>query len=614
MCGISGFFSSSPLSKALLERMTSKLSHRGPDAEGYFFDELAGLGHRRLSIIDLSESANQPMVSANGRFVIVFNGEIYNFREIAGSLDVKLRTGSDTEVLIEAFSRWGTGFVHKLKGMFALAIYDIQEKELFLFRDRLGIKPLYYLLDDRGLLFASELKAIRNVAGPLETDPLAVYGYLHLGYIPAPMTVYSSVYKLEPGHYIKMSRDGFKKEAYWEATQQINDKVLSGIDNATVKLNDLLLQSVREHLISDVPVGTLLSGGIDSGLITALAMELSGNISTFSVGFAEESHNEARHAKAVAGFLGTNHHELIVTHKDAMELIPRLTDVFDEPYSDSSAIPVMLVSAFARKHVKVVLSGDGGDELFMGYGAYKWAERLNNPFLKLFRRQIAFVLSQGNDRYKRAAGLFRFGNGRSLKSHIFSQEQYLFSEEELMSLLPGIKDGGLVSFEADVKARKLTAMEEQALFDLRYYLPDDLLTKIDRASMYHSLEARVPYLDHHVVEFALNLSPGLKYRNGIQKYLLKEVLYRYVPSKLFDRPKQGFAIPLGTWLKGELDYLINDYLSEDLIRKHNTVRYEEVDRIKSRFMKGEDHLYNRLWTLIQLHKWMEERISDGAPH
>jgi asparagine synthase (glutamine-hydrolysing) len=617
MCGIAGFFSSKQLySKLDLENMTGCLKHRGPDAEGFYMDNLVGLGHRRLSILDLSINGNQPMFSHSKRYVMVYNGEIYNYAEIANELKLlkgesKLNfiSSSDSEVILEAFAHWGTDFVEKLNGMFAIAIYDTQEKELFLFRDRIGIKPLYYYLDNNDLVFSSELKSILTIPKiPRQLNKESIAQFFHLGFIPAPNSIYHSIYKLEAGSFIKISEKGIDHQKYWSVKSCIQKDVIDNEKKAIVLLSDLTMSSVQYQLKSDVPFGVFLSGGIDSSLVTAQASNLSNvKVNTFSIGFDENRYNESDYAKAIAKYLGTNHHEFIVRYSDAINLIDDLFDVYSEPFADSSAIPTMLVSKLAKQYVTVTLSGEGGDELFFGYGSYKWANRLDNIFLRTARQPISKLLHSFSNKYKRASKLFEFSSNQNLNSHIFSQEQYLFSSAEVKNLLEEpYKDytSAIYSAAALSDKRKLRPNEKQALFDIEYYLPDDLLTKVDRASMRFSLETRVPYLDHRIVEFALNLSPDLKYRKGVTKYLLKEILFQYVPESYFNRPKQGFAIPLEKWLKNELSFLIHDYLNEKVIQQFGIVKYEEVKKILFLFNNGHDYLYNRIWLIIVLHKWL----------
>lgn len=617
MCGITGYFSlAQRFSKTDLEHMTLCLKHRGPDADGIFTNEFVGLGHRRLSILDLSVNGNQPMFSHSKRYVMVYNGEVYNYAEIANELKllkgenkINFVSSSDSEVILEAFAHWGPNFVEKLNGMFAIAIYDIEQKELYIFRDRIGIKPLYYYLNGSDLAFASELKALLEIKHiPLEINKEAVAQFLHLGFIPAPNSIYNSIFKLEAGSFIKITKNGVDHQKYWSVKSAIHKEVVENEKKALVLLSDLTMSSVQYQLKSDVPFGVFLSGGIDSSLVTAQASNLSNvKVNTFSIGFDENRYNESDYAKAIAKYLGTNHHEFIVRYSDAINMIEEIFEAYSEPFADSSSIPTMLVSKLAKQYVTVTLSGEGGDELFLGYGAYKWATRMDNFFLKSARKPISKILSKFSNKYKRASKLFEFSAGDNLNSHIFSQEQYLFSSQEVQQMLEkpySEYNCDIYSSAALSDKRDLQANEKQALFDIEYYLPDDLLTKVDRASMRYSLETRVPYLDHRIVEFALNLSPDLKYRNGVTKYLLKEILFQYVPENYFNRPKQGFAIPLEKWLKNELSFLIHDYLNEKVVKHMGVVKYDEVKKIIELFNNGHDYLYNRIWLLIVLHKWL----------
>jgi asparagine synthase (glutamine-hydrolysing) len=604
MCGIAGYYdfnaSSNP---GILEEMTGVLHHRGPDANGYFSEEKVGLGHQRLKIIDLSDAANQPMTSRNGQFVIVFNGEVYNYTEIANDLQIPLKTNSDTEVVLEAFALEGIACLNRFNGMFAFAVYDKKEKNLTLARDRIGIKPLFYFKDNEQLLFASELKAIKKAKPGLQINEGVIASFLHYGYIPEPYTIYENVLKFPAGHYMECRDGKTGLKQWWSATEKINNTVLSNQQSAKTQLNVLLQKSVKYRLMSDVPFGTFLSGGIDSSLITAIAQSVSDKpIKTFSIGFREAKYDESVYAKSVSDYLKTDHHPFVVTYRDAIDLMEGFFHAYDEPFADSSGIPTMLVSKLARQHVTMTLSGDGGDELFFGYGAYHWAKRLQSPFLNLFRKPLSFGLGMMSDRYKRIGKLIDFPSGERLPGHIFSQEQYYFSEAEINTLMTNpekVFRPGKVYLN-----RTLTAVEEQALFDLQYYLKDDLLVKVDRASMHYSLETRVPLLDHNIVEFALNLSPELKIRNGESKYLLKQVLYDYVPAKYFDRPKWGFSIPLNRWLKNELRHWLEDYTSKQVIEQHGLVRYDEVAGLKKKYLQGQDHLYNRLWLIVVLHKFL----------
>ena len=632
MCGICGFYSSSGVfSENDLRKMTSSLAHRGPDADGVFQEGSVGLGHRRLSVIDLSQAANQPMVSHNERFVIVYNGEVYNFKEIEKEFRIqtlpalptgqaggrqdsefRMKTSSDTEVILEAFTFWGVDFVHKLNGMFAIAIYDKAENSLFIFRDRVGIKPLYYYWDGQNFAFASELKALKQsgfIRKNISANPVAINEYLHLGYVPEPHSIYQNIYKFPSGSFAKINKDGLEIKSFWTIEDKIKPHSLNNEQEAFCQLKELLVSSVKYRMISDVPFGTFLSGGIDSSLVTAIAQSLSAEpVKTFNIRFAESAFDESPYARAIAAYLGTNHHEYTVTEKDAIELIPVILDIYDEPYADSSAIPTLLVSKMARQNVTMTLSGDGGDELFMGYGAYNWAQRLKNPFVKALRKPAHLLLSNMSNKYRRVSTFFDYENEVSLKSHIFSQEQYLFSRKEVRSLLiPDFYREILLKESYTNLPRKLNPAELQSLFDLNYYLKDDLLVKVDRASMHYSLETRVPLLDYRIVEFAYNLSPDIKYRNGISKYLLKKVLYNYIPSAYFDRPKWGFSIPLKKWLKSDLSFLIDEYLSAKAVNETGFLHAEKVASLIKQFrVDNKNYLFQRLWELIILQNFFQK--------
>jgi len=442
--------------------------------------------------------------------------------------------------------------------------------------------------------------------------------YLHLGYIPAPYSIYENCYKLEAGYYLKISKTNFEKKQYWSIASSISNKIITNEKQALVVISDLLASSVQYQLKSDVPYGVFLSGGIDSSLVAANASKLSGTkINTFSIGFENETFNESVYAKQIATFLGTNHHEFTVTVNDAVEALDDYMDAYGEPFADSSGIPTLLVSKLAKKYVTVALSGEGGDELFHGYGAYNWAKRLDNSFIKHSKSVIAKLLrASSSSRNKRAAEMFSVSDQDAIHSHIFSQEQYFFSSDEIKSFLknkylsPVLLSELLkytdTTFSNSIleinEKRNLSAQEKQALYDLQFYLPDDLLVKVDRASMHYSLETRVPYLDHRLVEEAINVSVGLK-NNPMPKYILKEILYQHIPKKYFDRPKQGFSIPLKHWLHNEMRFLIDDYLNETIIIKVDVVEYVYVQQLLQRFKNGEDYLFQRIWVLINLHQW-----------
>ena len=614
MCGINGIIGLDVLDgKASMQSMNSYLSHRGPDASGIFSHEKTHLGHTRLSILDLSNNANQPLYSEDKNYAIVYNGEVYNFEELKEKHQITCSTTSDTEVLLKLFILKGTQMFTDLNGMFSIAIHNKKEKSTVIARDRIGIKPLFIYQDKEGIAFSSELNALKGIPeikNKLNLNKKSITSFLHLGYIPAPNSIYEEITKFPSGCFATYHNGKLNTQQYWSPESKIKKEILSNENQAIDELDKLLNDSINIRLKADVPFGTFLSGGIDSSIVTAIAQAQSEEkINSFSIGFKEKSHNEAVYAKEIANKIGTNHHEFIVDQKQALELIPDMFSKYGEPYADSSAIPMMLVSKLARSEVKMTLSGDGGDELFHGYGFYNWAKRLNNPLVSALKKPISMALSLGDDRMKRASEMFKFSSSSSsnnVKSHVFSQEQYYFSENEIKELVVNPQFDLIKEINQELNVdRKLTAVEKQSLFDIKYYLQDELLVKVDIASMSKSLEDRVPLLDHRIIEFALNLDPVLKIKNGEQKYILKQVLYKYMPPSLFDRPKQGFSIPLSNWLKNDLKHLIIDFANENIINKHGIVKWNNVKEILTRFESGENYLYTRIWAIIVLHNWLE---------
>jgi asparagine synthase (glutamine-hydrolysing) len=611
MCGIAGIFSATTPTRNDIELMTDSIKHRGPDAHGYFLDDHIALGHRRLSIIDLDSRSNQPFFSKDGRYAMVYNGEIYNYKKIADVLvqsGISLRTTSDTEVIIEGFALWGAGVLQKMNGMFALAIYDQLEKKIFLCRDRVGKKPLFYYIKDDVLLFGSELKAILShplIAAKIEIDSSTISTFLQIGYIPQPKTFYRNIYKFPAGHYAFVSSD-FKISIlpYWNISHYISTSRNITESQAFSSLKEIVNDAVASRLVADVPVGIFLSGGIDSSLVTAVASQ-SAKLKTFSIGFKEGKFDESQYAHQVAKHVGSDHLAYMLSESDAVEMVGKYLDHFDEPFADTSSIPTMLVSQLARKDVTVALTGDGGDELFLGYGSYTWANRLSSPWWSILRPVFREVLqSIPSSRFKRVSYLFDKVKPDKRRLHIFSQEQYFFSEKEVSQKLfvnPLMyKDWKYDDFRY---LAILSEAERQALFDFQLYLRDDLLVKVDRASMYYGLECRSPLLDHRLVEFSVNLPEAFKKRRGVTKYLMKKMLFEMVPEKYFDRPKWGFGVPLAQWMKTDLNYLFN-YLDEENLVKSGVFNPVVVDDLKKRFFAGETYLYNRLWALIIVQKFL----------
>ncbi|MEP7106625.1 MAG: asparagine synthase (glutamine-hydrolyzing) [Ferruginibacter sp.] len=625
MCGIAGYVShNNTITEQQLKQASRLMEHRGPDAAGFYFseDRTVGLAHRRLSILDLSASANQPMYSEDGRYCIVFNGEVYNFKELKKQLADKgasLKTKADTEVILELFAEQGPSCFARMNGMFAFAIFDIKERVLTLCRDHVGIKPLFIYRDDSTFIFASELKVIKSVIGSgLTINKEAIPYFLHFGFIPQPFTIYNNTTKFPSAHYVQLpvgkdlfDHGTFEYIPFWKLENVIDPVPITDEPFAKKQLNELLFDSIQKQMISDVPIGTFLSGGVDSSLVTAIAANISGSgkIKTFSIAIDDGKFNESKYASKVANHLQTDHHEFKVKEKEVIELVDKLIPAFDEPFGDSSAFPTMMVSRLASEYVTVALSGDGGDELFHGYGMYQWAKRLSTPYWQLIKGPLYTVSRLFDSKYQRIGNMFGYTDKKNRISHIFSQEQYYFREQELVNLLVNNKFDFSEINRLPVTARNLGETERQAFWDFNHYLKDDLLVKIDRASMQYSLEDRVPLLDYRLVEFAFNLGEKLKTKNGSMKYLLKQVLFDYVPREIFERPKQGFSIPLGKWLKTDLRYLLDHYTSEEVINKYCVLNFSIVNDIKQRYIQGTAYLFNRLWLIIVLHWWLEDNAS-----
>lgn len=619
MCGIAGLITdTNRIDREVIVSMTGRLRHRGPDADGVFLnpDSTVALGHTRLSIIDVSTAANQPFVSPDGRYVIIFNGEIYNYKALALELksanpETHFRTHSDTEVILLAYIQWGYDTCEKLDGMFAFAIYDLDKDEVLLCRDRSGKKPLFYFAEPGLFAFASEIKSLRQhpvVRRQRDVNYDAIYTFLHLGYIPEPETSYSSITKFPAGHF-GLVRKGVPMTLSQYVREPADDVAPRrwGIEDARKELSSALMQAVTKRLMSDVPLGAFLSGGTDSSLVVAMAARDNpkASLKTFSIGFRESKFDETAYARKVASILKTDHAEHILHEEDAVAMLEETIRHFDEPFADTSAIPTMLVSKLARTKVSVALTGDGGDELFLGYGSYDWANRLKRPWLLPFQGILSSALKTfGDSRLKRVGFLLERVRASEKRSHIFSQEQYFFTRSEINSMaLKGVPRFTSLDY-ADPDRRGLTEAEKQALFDLEYYLRDDLLVKVDRASMFYGLECRCPFLDPEVISLAHNLPYQMKKKGGERKWILKQILTDYLPPELVYRPKWGFSIPLGRWMKNELAYLIDFYLTESMVRDIGLVDYGYVKRLKNLFSNGDDFLYNRLWVLIVAHKWI----------
>lgn len=622
MCGIAGFIATGAQrpGKELLWKMGGVMVPRGPDASGVWLspDGRVGLSHRRLSILDLTETGSQPMEGSGGLSVISYNGEVFNYRELRKELESKghrFRGDSDTEVVLAACREWGVGgAVARFIGMFAFALWDSQAGSLFLVRDRLGIKPLFLARAPGLVLFASTLKPL--LACPSfsrEVDRDALQYYLEFQYVPAPHSIFRSARKVLPGHIVEIAPDGTESDrTYWDLADHWGktDGRPRTEEEYLDELTSLLSSSVRYRLISDVPLGAFLSGGIDSSLTVALMQQASSMpVKTFSIGFLEKGYDESGYAKAVAKHLGTDHHEKMCTPADALALVRRIPDAYDEPFGDSSAIPTMLVSEFTRRHVTVSLSGDGGDELFCGYPRYDWVRqgRVAQWIPALLRRPLCMLLSRiPVHKVQRAAESILYDDPAQMYFHTVG----IFERRRLAGILPEVADDSHLSYFRTFRDGRWGGIVERAMAtDIRTYLPDDILAKVDRASMAFSLEARVPLLDHRVVEFAARLPMKYKVRGGETKYLLRKVLHRLVPRELLDRPKMGFGIPVNRWLRNELKPLLDEYLGEERIRREGFLLPGGVSRVVEEHLSGrQDHQY-RLWVLLMFALWRERYLS-----
>jgi len=618
VCGIAGFLSTGPArpGEGVLRAMGDALAHRGPDASGTHLspDGRVGLSHRRLSILDLSPAGAQPMFSADGLFVLSFNGEVYNFRELREELTGRghtFRGGSDTEVMLAAIREWGVdAAVRRFIGMFAFALWDSGTRKLYLVRDRLGIKPLYLARLPGILLFASELKALLAYPDfPRVVDRAALQYFLEFQYVPGPHAIYRGVEKVLPGRIIEIDGDGkITDRAYWDLFDHWGkaegDTRTEG--ECEEELSALLDSSIRYRMISDVPLGAFLSGGIDSSLVVALMQKpASGPVKTFSIGFRESGYDESPHARAVAAHLGTDHHEKICTPREAQALVRRIPDACDEPFADSSAIPTMLVSEFTRGHVTVSLSGDGGDELFCGYPRYAWIRQGNvvRGIPGFLRRPLCSLLSRVPiHKVQRGAESILYDDPAEMYFHTVG----IFERRRLGEILPEVVDDAHLPYFRTFRDPRCGGIVERAMAtDIRTYLVDDILTKVDRASMAYSLEARVPLLDHRIVEFAARLPMEHKVHGGGTKHLLRKILYRHVPREQIDRPKMGFGIPVNRWLRNELRPLLAEYLNQERVRREGFLRPEGVARVVREHLSGRrDHQY-RLWALLVFAMWVE---------
>lgn len=651
MCGIAGYidFQANATSSELTEiatAMADRLYHRGPDDHGVWVDGHNGvaLSFRRLKIIDVSNGGYQPMVSRSDRYVLVYNGEIYNYRDLRRELievGIQFRSTSDTEVLLEAIVHWGLKeALHRCNGMFALALWDRKEKILHLARDRMGKKPLYYARMGNYFVFASEIKAL--CAHPTfrkEIDRNVLTLYLRYCYVPEPFSIFKNTFKLQPGSLLAVSNKENNQivthDLYWDSASVVltalRQPFIASEMQAKTKLHDILLDAVRLRMISDVPVGAFLSGGIDSSTVVALMQTLSDYpVKTFTIGFHEQDYNEAGNAADIAKHLGTDHTQLYVTPKEAMDVIPQLPRLYDEPFSDVSQIPTFLVSQLARQHVTVALSGDGGDELFAGYNRHRWVPlfwsyfgclplAIKRPILKLLTgltpqrwnqciKILAIVVPKFMKQPNPGDKLHKLAR---MLQHDCPEKMYLdlvSSWKEPQSVVLNSSEPNLL----DPQLHFPDLTHKMMYFDMVRYLPGDVLTKVDRASMGVSLEARTPLLDYRVVEFAWRLPLNVKIKNNHGKYLLKQILQRYVPKKLMNRPKMGFGVPIGQWLRGPLRNWAENLINSNHLHEEGFFDVSFIQKKWQDHLSGHRNWQYELWNILMFQAWLDDFYKSNS--
>ena len=635
MCGISGFIDyKKTTSREVLEQMNRTLAHRGPDGEGYAMyetdDATIGLGHRRLSIIDLSEGGRQPKTFGN--LHLTFNGEIYNYAEIKTELETKghqFNSHSDSEVILHAYAQWGSESLQKFIGMFAFVIYDETAQKLFACRDRAGVKPFFYYYKDGLFLFGSELKALmKHPAFEKSINKDAVAAFLEFGYVPTPHCIFNDAHKLNPGHFLifDIPKRELQTTQYWNLYDAYNKPTLNiSLPDAIEETEKILTSAFQYRMVSDVPVGVFLSGGYDSTCVTAILQKNNTEkIKTFTIGVPDVGLNEAPFAKEIAKHLGTDHTEYYCTQKEALEIVPQLPFFYDEPFADSSAIPTTLVSKIAREKVTVALSADAGDEIFAGYNRYDLMEKYGNRIKKIpafARNAVAAVMNviPANkipvlnkkylfaSRYEKAKNLLQNPSASNLLMSMTSQ----MSEKDINALIiEPVKKiiSGLDSKE--LKEEHYSVLKYMMAIDYKTYLLDDILQKVDRAGMSVSLEGREPFLDHRVIEWAAQLPMNYKYNKGEKKYILKQIVHKYIPQSMMDRPKMGFGIPIANWLSNDLKQFVDQYFDAEYIHEQNIFNNEEIQRIKNSFYSGRIERAEKIWYLLMFQMWYDRWINN----
>ncbi len=636
MCGISGFVDfNKKTGRDTLEKMNRIMAHRGPDGEGYglYNNDTAviGLGHRRLSIIDLSEGGSQPQ-TFNGLH-ITFNGEIYNYAEIKKTLEEKghqFHSHSDTEVILHAYAEWGSAALQQFIGMFGFAIYDENNQKLFACRDRAGVKPFFYFWKDGLFLFGSELKAImQHPDFKKEININAAAAYMQLGYVPTPHCIFNDTHKLKPGHFLELDvkKRAVHTQQYWNVYDAYNKPELKiSLPDAIEETEKLLTNAFQYRMVSDVPVGVFLSGGYDSSCVTALLQKNNTEkIKTFTIGVPDAGLNEAPYAKDIAAHLGTDHTEYYCTEKEALEIVPQLPFFYDEPFADSSAIPTSLVSRIAREKVTVALSADAGDEIFAGYNRYDYVMRYGKKLQSIpgfVRKTAAAVMDRVpansipvlnkkylfHSRYEKMKTLFK----NPSEQNILMSLTKLMSESDITDLFkkPIIQLSSAFDSK-ELNDKSYSTLAYMMAIDYQTYLLDDILQKVDRAGMSVSLEGREPFLDHRIVEWAAQLPMEYKYNKGNKKFIIKEIVHKYLPKDMMDRPKMGFGIPIATWLQNDLKPFVDQYFDETFIAKQNIFNVNEIQRIKHSFYNGKVERAEKIWYLLMFQMWYDKWINNN---
>lgn len=628
MCGITGFVDFKGNSNSeTLKKMSDALLHRGPDDEGHeiivHHKTQIGFGFRRLAIIDLTAAGHQPMKSPDGRLTIIFNGEIYNHAELRTILESKghsFKSHSDTEVILHSYMQWGLGCIEKFTGMFAIAIYDEIKEKVILIRDRSGVKPLYWYFKDDILLFGSELKTFHcHPSFRKEINQAALGLYFQHGYIPAPHCIFCNTYKLIPGHFltIDLKNKNVQTTCYWNVTDFYNKpKLKISESDAIEETEKILSKAFNYRMVADVPVGVFLSGGYDSSLVTALLQKESmQKIKTFTIGFEEESYNEAPHARKVAAHLGTEHHEFTCTYQEAMDIIPLIPEISDEPLADSSIIPTYLVSKLARKQVTVALSADGGDETFAGYTKYAKALNYLNKLKQLpsFAKSLSQIpaffwqkVSTTNLAIPDRAHKLQLILKARHPVEAFNIITQGMTQLEVQHLLVQPTDFPLTPFEEYVELKVTDLLDNFLWLDYKTFLPDDILQKVDRATMAVSLEGREPLLDHHIIEWAAQLPSEFKLTNGVSKFLLRKITHKYIPKEIMEREKMGFNIPYEKWFKAELKELLIQTLDSNSLNKYQILNTAIIEKITKTYFLDTKIDFQRLWSILVFQLWFNK--------